>query len=107
MLNINRHGITGINLIVYAVIGLIIITVVIFMVGKNIGNFVTGKDNARTCAVACKAVGSDNSYTHLNREECEDKNKEPISSKYWVYSVMPGSYSEVPEGNTCCCIKDK
>lgn len=107
MLYNHRRGITGISLIIAAVIGLLILTVVIFTVGKNVGNFVTGKDKARTCAAACGAVGSDDEYTHLDRETCEDRNKDPIFSKYWDYSVMPGTYSEVPEGNACCCIKNK
>jgi len=107
MSNKSKLGVTGINVVVYAVIGLIILTVVIFMVGKNIGNFVTGKDNARTCAAACNAVGYDKSYMHLDRETCEGGNEDSILSKYWVYSVMPGNYPDVPEGNACCCIKDK
>ena len=39
----NKKALSGITLIVAAVIGLLILTAVLFMVGKNVGNFAAGK----------------------------------------------------------------
>lgn len=97
MLSNQRRGITGISLIVAAVIGLLILTVVIFMVGKNVGNFATGKDKARTCAAACSAIGADG-HTSLLKENCVD-------TPTIKFSIMPGKYSDITLPNNVCCCK--
>ena len=99
MLNNHRRGITGINLVVAAVIGLLILTVLVFMVGKNVGNFAAGKDNTRTCAAACSAGGADD-FATISRDDCTGIIKG---------RQIGGQYSDVAgtdatgKPRICCC----
>lgn len=102
-----KKGMTGISLVMYAVIGLIIITVVVFMVGNKIGDFVSGKEDAISCKSACNSIGFDSAWDLYTKEECEDKNNDPNVNKRWEYASMHGTYSDVSNGNACCCRKNK
>ena len=95
-----KKGMTGISIVMYAVIGLIIITVVLFMVGKNIGNFITGKDKARTCAGACNAGGADD-FAAISRDNCVGIVKgRPIGGQY---SDVTGIDEATGKPRVCCC----
>jgi hypothetical protein len=52
-----KKAMTGIQLIVSAVIGLIIIVVVIMMITGKLGAFGEGTEQAGTCDNLCKGIG--------------------------------------------------
>ena len=95
----NKKALSGITLIVAAVIGLLILTAVLFMVGKNVGNFAAGKDKARTCAAACSAGGADD-FAAISRDDCAGI----IKGRH-----IGGQYSDVTgtdatgKPRICCC----
>jgi hypothetical protein len=98
-----KKGISGITLIVSAVIGLIIIVVVVMMITGKLGAFGKGVDEAFTCENTCNALGHDFSgtgLTTLNSRDCKNLLKGKI---------VPGKFSDIPDTNSdgdpviCCC----
>jgi hypothetical protein len=98
-----KKGISGINLIVSAVIGLIIIIVIIMMLTGKLGAFGEGTESAVSCENICKSLGYDLSGVGsgaLSKAGCEILDKS---------TVLPGKFGDIPERNSegiaavCCC----
>ncbi len=103
----NKEAMSGITLIVAAVIGLIILVVIVAMISGKLGSFGKGTDQSvsdsaqnffNTCSDACKLFA---------KEIASDKTKFLCESMDPVIhpQVVPGSYSDIDvlSGKVCCC----
>ena len=110
MSNKNKLGVTGINLVVYAVIGLIIITVVAFMLGNKIRDFSKGKEQAPTCSGACSAAGAKYSAP-ISKKSCDFVGGKAMGGTFYdVENYDEPCFDEDGSGcapstepRVCCC----
>ncbi len=106
-----KKGITGISLIIYGVIGLVILVLVSVMLGSKIGDFSKGKERAQTCGGACSAAGEKYSGI-MSKKGCDlAKGKVMGGDFYDVKTYEEPCYDPYdPDGCTpssepkaCCC----
>ena len=88
-----RKSEAPISLIAAIIVGLIIITIVTFMIGKKTASFVEGKENVRTCNNACNAIGKDTG-SGVGKGDC---------IKFIKGVPLFGDYIDVSSDLECCC----
>lgn len=81
----------GINIIIAAVIGLIILVVLIALLTGKLGNFGKGVENTATCQNSCNAMGR--TVADAAKGSCD-----AIFSAVFV----DGKFKDVSSG--CCCV---
>ena len=101
----NAQGLS-ITTIIIAVIGLIVIIVLITIFTGRIGGFGKGLDTSlkdvKTCSSLCGINGMDKTTSEkASAVACSASSSPEIETR-----TIPGTFTDVSDGNVCCCRRD-
>lgn len=97
MLKKNRSEMS-IAVIVAAVLALVIIVVAVAMLTGKFEFFSSWAGSAITCEGTCSDIGALD-FVLTSKTICE--------TTFTKHKIIPGKFSDVAEGNVCCCVWKK
>ena len=62
--------------------------------------FSSGAESVLTCEFKCESIEKKATVIQYDKDECREELSATLESQY-----LPGTYSDIDEGNVCCCIK--